>query len=441
MHFALVLCVFGIAFANGQNCSTPNGDGGTCKSLYECEIYQKMFRKTNRTPQDEQFLRNSKCGFEGKVPKVCCPDTDKLTCITPDANDGQCINIRDCPALSEMLKEPNNTVKRDYLKASVCPGPEDPSVCCGPAPRLQEPLYEQCDTKVSALPPDPDSDCCGVDSTVGNKIIGGNATAINEYPWLVIIEYEHPIEKTKLMCGGALISGKYVLTAAHCVSGAILNEGTPKFVRLGEYNITNKGPDCVPSAFGDPDCTDDMILAPIEEIIVHPEYDRFDLDKRHDIALIRLKIYAPYTDFIRPICLPKVDYSQSPPADLSFYVAGWGRYIENTTAKIYRRSSVKLHVEVPYVVRDQCQAAIRTIPGVENIVFRSGQICAGGVLGQDSCKGDSGGPLMYENKETRKYEVVGIVGSGAQECGQPGIPGVYTYIYEYLPWIRQNIRV
>ncbi|KAG6438680.1 hypothetical protein O3G_MSEX000143 [Manduca sexta] len=338
-----------------------------------------------------------------------------------------------------MLKEPNDTTKVEYLKNSLCPGPEDPSVCCGPAPQLQEPLYEQCEAKVSALPPDPDSDCCGVDSSVGNKIVGGKVTTIDQYPWLVVIEYVKSFEKNKLLCGGSLISGKYVLTAAHCVKGPILSRGTPKYVRLGEYNVTNDGRDCVKSDYGDDDCTDEMILAPIEKMIPHPRYTGLDNERRHDIALIRLKIYAPYTDFIRPICLPKIDYLLSPPANFSFYVAGWGRAYQDLQRGIYRNSDVKKHVVMPYIDRAVCQAAIRTLNGLEGITYEEVHICAGGVKGNSSCRGDSGGPMMYENKQLRKYEAIGIVSAGSLNCGREGIPTVFTYVYKYLPWIKANI--
>lgn len=41
---------------------------------------------------------------------------------------------------------------------------------------------------------------------------------------------------------------------------------------------------------------------PIAEIIAHENYKRSK--KAYDIALIRLDRPVPYTDFIRPICLP-----------------------------------------------------------------------------------------------------------------------------------------
>lgn len=70
-----------------------------------------------------------------------------------------------------------------------------------------------------------------------------------------------------------------------------------------------------------------------------------------------------------------------------------------------------------------------------------GQMCAGGEEGKDSCKGDSGGPLMWENPKGNKvFEVIGIVSFGPRNCGTEFVPGVYTKVYEYLPWIHQVIR-
>lgn len=66
-----------------------------------------------------------------------------------------------------------------------------------------------------------------------------------------------------------------------------------------------------------------------------------------------------------------------------------------------------------------------------------GQLCAGGEAGKDSCKGDSGGPLMYEND--RSFEVIGVVSFGPSPCGKEDVPGVYTKVLEYNEWIRNTI--
>lgn len=71
-----------------------------------------------------------------------------------------------------------------------------------------------------------------------------------------------------------------------------------------------------------------------------------------------------------------------------------------------------------------------------------GQICAGGELGKDSCRGDSGGPLMYAFTEpgALNWFVTGIVSFGPSPCGLQGWPGVYTKVSEYVPWIISKLR-
>lgn len=72
-----------------------------------------------------------------------------------------------------------------------------------------------------------------------------------------------------------------------------------------------------------------------------------------------------------------------------------------------------------------------------NVMLTKQQLCAGGEPGKDSCKGDSGGPLMYLKGDL--YEITGVVSFGPLICGQ-SIPSVYINVYQYLPWIWQHIN-
>ena len=61
------------------------------------------------------------------------------------------------------------------------------------------------------------------------------------------------------------------------------------------------------------------------------------------------------------------------------------------------------------------------------------------VIGQDSCKGDSGGPLIAKQAKTGLMYLRGIVSFGTQTCGK-GYPGVYTNVQNYVTWILSHLE-
>nr|CAH7735497.1 unnamed protein product [Callosobruchus chinensis] len=69
-------------------------------------------------------------------------------------------------------------------------------------------------------------------------------------------------------------------------------------------------------------------------------------------------------------------------------------------------------------------------------------MCAGGERGRDSCRGDSGGPLMsYEqNGADQNWYAVGVVSFGPSPCGMENWPGVYTRVGSYMQWIVDKLR-
>lgn len=97
---------------------------------------------------------------------------------------------------------------------------------------------------------------CGVQVTT-NRIVGGNETAIDEFPFLALLYYKSKKNnKLRYKCGGTLINTKTIITAAHCVEGELGR--TLEFVRLGEWN-TKTEQDCVTIGFNEEDCSDDPI--------------------------------------------------------------------------------------------------------------------------------------------------------------------------------------
>ncbi|KAJ8674406.1 hypothetical protein QAD02_005668 [Eretmocerus hayati] len=269
-------------------------------------------------------------------------------------------------------------------------------------------------------------DCGGVGD--GYRIFGGTETDINEYPWMALLEYERPDGKQEVQCGGSLISDVLVLTAAHCVRGGRLKDFDWRLrsVRLGEWNITSPR-DCwtIPATSASKEriqCTESVSI-PVKDFVTHEEYDPNSRSVHHDIALLQLARRVEFTDFIKPICLPRSGNL----AD-RLIVAGWGQMNSS------RRSDILRKVEVPRANRETCASIYRNIKTELN----TGQICYGGDAGKDSCAGDSGGPLM-EIRDGRAY-LVGIVSlSFSESCGLKDVPSIYVKVFDYILWMDSQI--
>jgi len=97
-------------------------------------------------------------------------------------------------------------------------------------------------------------------------------------------------------------------------------------------------------------------------------------------------------------------------------------------------SDVKLLAKINLQDKSLC---LNTI----HLPLKDTQICAGGGK-EDSCKGDSGGPLMaLQNLDgVLSWNIIGIISYGFNSpCGSLARPGIYTYVPAYLDWIKETI--
>lgn len=226
-----------------------------------------------------------------------------------------------------------------------------------------------------------------------------------------------------------MISNRYVLTASHCINArSIPADWKPISVRLGEWD-TATDRDCDAG-----ECAPPHIDVPIERIVGHEDYNPNVKNQPNDIALIRMNRHVDYTDFIKPICLPvDANVQRATFEGIKLDVAGWGK-TEQMSA-----SNIKLKATVSGVSLSNCNAVYSR----QGINLSDKQMCAGGEIGVDSCRGDSGGPLIGLDRTSRvkPYNfIVGVVSFGPTPCGLAGWPGVYTRVSEYIDWIKRNVQ-
>ncbi|XP_063219440.1 serine protease easter [Bacillus rossius redtenbacheri] len=385
--------------SNNRNtaCKTPKKMDGVCIAIENCPA---LFSLLNQNPRNEaiKYLRESNCGFQGRSPKVCCPERS-------DVNSGDGTDFNQQPAVTSTT-------------SSSKPNQGSASINNHPALRLL---------------PSPSE--CG--KSYGVRIFGGEVTDLGEYPWNVLLLYRNLQNgRTTSLCGGALINKRYVVTAAHCIYGDPRKYKLSAVV-VGEYN-TSTDPDCKQDEFGgESECAAPVQRVAVEQAVMHPDYKPTSTDQFHDIGVIRLVKDVAFQGYLtNPICFPRDEILTKSYVGQKTVVAGWGK-TENSSG-----STVKLDVKVPVVATDACARVYQQ----QRRAVGDGQICAGGETGKDSCRGDSGAPLMVADQLQRhansdgRFYLLGVVSYGPDPCGRDGWPGVYTLVPKYAAWILDQIR-
>lgn len=199
-------------------------------------------------------------------------------------------------------------------------------------------------------------------------------------------------------------------------------------VRLGEWNLSTN-PDCDDSFINEKVCANSYIDVGVEGTVIHENYLPQSFNQHNDIALLRLSLKIVFTEFIKPICTTG---SSASLIGQSVMVTGFGKTESALT------SNIKLKAALDVVENDKCSQIFRA----EGRRLFDGQLCAGGKKGIDSCRGDSGGPIMQLVTQNRVafWTLVGIVSYGSSPCGVENRPAVYTKLSSFIPWIESKIK-
>ncbi|XP_022112181.1 neurotrypsin-like [Acanthaster planci] len=268
---------------------------------------------------------------------------------------------------------------------------------------------------------------CGrrdMEPSMTKRVVLGRKAREGRWPWLVQLS---EMGAPQPYCGGTLLSGEFVLTAAHCFDRHDPNDVV---VILGDRDrLTKEG-------------TEQRFR--IDCVYIHEAYIPRG-DYKDDVALIRLKTDRRKVKMgpaVHPVCLPPPQRPGQPDmfkAGDRCFVVGWG-FTDPLTYFNSQHPAVLHEARLPILPPKSCRNAYGSL-------YTDNMVCAGYMTGDhrtDACKGDSGGPLMCRERSGR-WVVWGIVSWGHNYfCnGSPDkpIPTVYTKVENYLPWLRRRLRL
>ncbi|XP_026462775.1 trypsin-2-like [Ctenocephalides felis] len=235
------------------------------------------------------------------------------------------------------------------------------------------------------------------------RVVGGQTAKPHQFPWQVSLQ-----RSGKHLCGGSILNDRWVLTAAHCISGTENYEAV-----VGKHDLSK-------SESSEQRCA-------YKRTIVHSSFT--GRVGPYDVALIELATPFKFNDNVKPIRLPLKDEAHSGQVTLS----GWG----STSTTIFPTYPNELqYVDKPIVPYTDCENAMGG-PGASPLDPLN--ICTGPLTGGISaCSGDSGGPLVQYNGD--EVTLLGVVSWGYIPCGSRNRPSVYTRVSGYLDWISENTK-
>lgn len=247
------------------------------------------------------------------------------------------------------------------------------------------------------------------------RIVNGEDASVGSWPWQVKVS---PCSKWKCtyLCGGSILSDRWVMTAAHCVPFGWNLYGNTQYgtITAGMHVLNQRNSNTRDYA--------------ISHIVPHEGWNRYL--RTNDVALVRSANAFVFSQNVQPVCTPSADICFNP--ETTCIVTGWGYTEERgNIATALQELAVKI------IKFSDCNQE----GAYKDMVYDDSQICAGWMAGgKDSCAGDSGGPLVCRTGMNMPWMLYGVVSWG-WGCARAQKPGVYSKMTHFKDWIDRSMRL
>ncbi|CAH0599371.1 unnamed protein product [Chrysodeixis includens] len=249
----------------GSECVSEEGMLGTCVSINKCMQVVKDLKDKSR-PQV--------CSYKDEEPIICCTDCEHI-------NDTNSVMV---DRFGLHYFKSNRKAEDKCIEYVI-----DEQYPCQLQGGLQRYL-------------DDERNCYAYTPTAVLTVAGGMDAGRGEYPHMTLLGYGDDMQSAQWLCGGSLISHRYILTAAHCITSHA--SGPVKFLALGILKRSDQ--------------EDLWHKYKVKRTIPSPEYH--PPSKYNDIALVESDKWIKFNHHILPACLNTVDTVEHTTA----FATGWG---------------------------------------------------------------------------------------------------------------------
>lgn len=237
--------------------------------------------------------------------------------------------------------------------------------------------------------------------TATARIVGGDPAPVDRWPWMAQLAVDDPSVSGYLLCGASQLSPEWLVTAAHCMEYL---DGSPAeanrtFVFIGDTDRNNVPQNGIP----------------IRQILLHRQYQNLN----RDLALLRID---PRSNTLWPSIISNdgfnaLEQRTTAALDESVTALGWGDTGNGNLSNVLRE------VQLDYIPQQRCRE-------LSSLTITNFAVCAAELNpingnNQDSCFGDSGGPLFLD-RDPQPW-LVGLTSFGLRNCAT-GAPSGYTHL-------------